>query len=203
MMLYSSPDCCASHRVRIVLAEKDLDVDIIDVDAHSGRPPEDLLHLNPYSSLPTLVDRELVLYDSRVIIEYLDERFPHPPLLPQDPADRARFRLALSQIENDWYSLLGQLDALRAKAQTEAYNKIRKQLTESLMNTTALFNSKTFFMSEVFSLLDCSLAPLLWRLPHYGVELLPQAQVIVDYSQRLFARPAFQKSLSTIEHDFK
>ncbi len=190
MMLFSSPSCCFSHRTRIVLAEKGINVDICDVD--SDHPPEDLLDLNPQHSLPTLVDRDLVLYDSRVIMEYLDERFPHPPLLPVDPVNRARFRLALSRIESDWYSLLPQLEG-------EGANEARQALQDSLTASAVVFEAKPFFLSEEFSLVDCSLAPLLWRLSHYGIELPPQAHAVEEYGERLFKRPSFSKSLSAVE----
>ncbi len=190
MMLFSSPSCCFSHRTRIVLAEKGINVDICDVD--SDHPPEDLLDLNPQHSLPTLVDRDLVLYDSRVIMEYLDERFPHPPLLPVDPVNRARFRLALSRIESDWYSLLPQLEG-------EGANEARQALQDSLAASTVVFEAKPFFLSEEFSLVDCSLAPLLWRLSYYEIELPPQAHAVEEYAERLFSRPSFRKSLSSVE----
>src|SRR5688500_19755778 len=105
MTLFSAPDDPWSHRTRIVIAEKAIDIEIVNVD--SAKYPEDLLDLNPYHTTPTLIDRDLVLYDSRVIMEYLDERFPHPPLMPVDPVTRAQFRLALFRIEHDWYSLAG------------------------------------------------------------------------------------------------
>jgi len=190
MMLFSSPSCCFSHRTRIVLAEKGINVDICDVDPDN--PPEDLLDLNPYNSLPTLVDRELVLYDSRVIMEYLDERFPHPPLLPVDPVNRARFRLALSRIESDWYALLTRLEQGDGE-------EVRQVLQDSLTASVVVFEAKPFFLSEEFSLVDCSLAPLLWRLRYYGIELPSQAHAVMDYGERLFSRPSFRKSLSSVE----
>ena len=179
----------------MVLAEKGVSADICSVDPDA--PPEDLLDLNPYNSVPTLVDRELVLYDSRVIIEYLDERFPHPPLLPVDPVNRARFRLALTRIETDWYGLLEKLDHTDNTERSNACKTLRDSLTAS----TALFKAKPFFLSEEFSLVDCSIAPLLWRLPYFGIELPPQAYAIVEYGQKLFDRTSFRESLSPYERE--
>ncbi|HXH04160.1 MAG TPA: glutathione S-transferase N-terminal domain-containing protein [Candidatus Competibacteraceae bacterium] len=193
MLLFSSPSCWQSHRARLVLAEKGISAEIFDVDPHE--PSEDLLELNPYNSVPTLVDRDLILYPAQVIMEYLDERFPHPPLLPPDPMNRGRFRLMLYRIENDWFSLLRQLDEGDA-VQAEA---ARRALRDSLAASVDLFAAKPFFLSDEFSLVDCSLAPLLWRLPHYGIELPPQAQLVLDYAERLFRRPAFRHSLSAVE----
>ncbi len=199
MTLFSSPSCWQSHRVRIVLAEKGVSVAICDVNLDN--PPEDLLDLNPYNSLPTLVDRELVLYDSRVIMEYLDERFPHPPLLPADPVNRARFRLGLSRIETDWYRLLQQLDEVESR--DEERECVRSALRNSLTASAAVFAVKPFFLSKDFSLMDCSLGPLLWRLPHYGIELPSHARTVVEYGERLFSRPSFRQSLSAAERKMR
>jgi RNA polymerase-associated protein len=194
-MLFSLPSCWLSHRVRFVLAEKGLSVTICDVDLND--PPEDLLNLNPYKSLPTLVDHDLVLYESQVIIEYLDERFPHPPLLPADPVNRARFRLALSRIETDWYSLLRQLES--PSGDETQRGQVRKALRDSLTASAAMFKVKPFFLSEDFSLIDCSLGPLLWRLSHYGIGLPSQALAVMEYAEKLFCRPSFRLSLSAVE----
>lgn len=197
MTCFSSPVDPHCHRTRIVLAEKDITVEICDVESDSL--PEDLIDLNPYATVPTLVDRDLVLYDSRVLIEYLDERFPHPPLMPVDPVSRAKSRLALFRIENDWYSLLDDLEFGSEKKQQAARNNFK----ESLMNTAELFAVMPFFLSEDFSLLDCSIAPLLWRLSHYGIELPDSAtaEPIKQYMERIFERPAFKQSLSEQEKD--
>jgi RNA polymerase-associated protein len=193
MELYSSSSYCTSHCIRIVLAEKELDAVIHDVNPDD--PPADLMELNPYQSVPTLVDRELVLYDYRVIMEYLDERFPHPPLLPPDPINRARFRMALTRINEDWYSLLPKLDS----DQNKEYQQTRQILQNNLVAAASVFRSKSFFLSEEFSLLDCSMGPLLWRLQHYSITLPPSAGSILDYAHRLFERASFQRSLSTVE----
>jgi len=137
MTLYSSPTCYQSHRTRLVLAEKNISIDVVDVEG--GNLPEDLLDLNPYHSVPTLVDRDLVLYDSRVIIEYLDERFPHPPLMPVDPVTRAQFRLALYRIEHDWYTLAAELEGAGDKKQAA---RARKQLEERIVGSADVFSAK-------------------------------------------------------------
>ncbi len=195
MTLYSKPECPLSHRVRIVLAEKNIGTDIIDVDMNN--PPEDLIDLHTYDSVPVLVDRDLVLYNSQIIMEYLDERFPHPPLMPVDPVSRARARIMLHRIDEDWYSILGDLESGdEAKAE-----QVRKSIRDGLIMMAPILAKKPFFMSDEFALVECSLAPILWRLPVYGVELPPQAKAVKDYAVRLFERDAFQASLSEIEKE--
>jgi RNA polymerase-associated protein len=198
MTVFSSPTCPESHRCRIVLAEKDITVDVIDIDP--ADLPEDLSDINPYNSVPTLVDRDLVLYDSRVIIEYLDERFPHPPLMPVDPVSRAQARLALYRVENDWYTLIDDIESGNA---TKA-NKAKKILRESLIASAEVFAAMPYFLSEQFGLVDATIAPVLWRLPHWGIQLPPkQGQPIMDYAERVFARQAFQDSLSEAEREMR
>ncbi|MEM9057290.1 MAG: glutathione binding-like protein, partial [Pseudomonadota bacterium] len=148
------------------------------------------------------VDRDLVLYDSRVIVEYLDERFPHPPLMPVDPVTRAQFRLALYRIEKDWYGESEVLDAASDKDRKQTA-KARKVLRESLLAAAEVFDAKEFFLSDEFSLVDASIAPILWRLPFYGVELPAQAEPIVKYAERLFERPSFRKSLTELEQEMR
>ncbi len=200
MTLFSRPTCPHSHRTRIVLAEKSINVEIVNVDGPNL--PEDLLDLNPYHTVPTLVDRDLVLYDSRVIVEYLDERFPHPPLMPVDPVTRAQFRLALYRIEKDWYGVSEVLDSTSDKDRKQG-SKARKVLRESLLAAAEVFDAKEFFLSDEFSLVDASIAPILWRLPHYGVELPAQAAPIIKYAERLFERPSFRKSLTELEQEMR
>jgi stringent starvation protein A len=198
MTLFSNPTCPHSHRVRIVLAEKGISLDVVDVETASL--PEDLLDLNPYNSVPTLVDRDLVLYDSRVIAEYLDERFPHPPLMPVDPVSRARFRLALYHIERDWYSLVDDLE----RGDKRTANRARKNLRESMLSSAELFGLKPFFMSDEFSLVDCSIAPILWRLPRWEVDLPPShGRNIIKYAETLFRRLSFRASLSELEQEMR
>lgn len=193
MIMYSDRNCPYSHRARLVLTEKNVAAEVAIIDDH--HLPEDLLALNPYNSLPTLVDRDLVLYHSRIIMEYLDERFPHPPLLPVDPVARAQSRLFLYRIERDWYSLLGDLDS----QDTGQADKARIILRDGLMAVAPIFEQKPFFMSDEFSLVDCTLAALLWRLPIYRVELPAQARPLLKYADRVFQRDAFQASLTDEE----
>ncbi|MBT3206528.1 MAG: stringent starvation protein A [Gammaproteobacteria bacterium] len=195
MTCFSSPVDPQCHRSRIVLAEKDITVEIYDVDMDDL--PEDLLDLNPYATVPTMVDRDLVLYDARVLIEYLDERFPHPPLMPVDPVSRAKSRLGLFRIESDWYSLLPDIEHGSETKKAQA----KKALTESLVNSIDVFAAMPYFLSDDFSLLDCSIAPILWRLPYYEIELPSDAKPITDYMKRVFSRPSFQNSLSEQERD--
>ena len=198
MTLFSKPTCIHSHRTRLVLAEKNINIDILNVEGPDL--PEDLMDLNPYHTVPTLVDRDLVLYDSRVIIEYLDERFPHPPLMPVDPVTRAQFRLALFRIEHDWYPLAEQFDN---DADRKQAGKSRKMLRESILASTDLFSAKQFFLSDEFSLVDCSIAPVLWRLPTYGIDLGSRAEPIEAYMRRVFERRSFQQSLTELEQEMR
>lgn len=198
MTLFSKPTCIHSHRTRLVLAEKNINIEIVNVDGPDL--PEDLMDLNPYHTVPTLVDRDLVLYDSRVIIEYLDERFPHPPLMPVDPVTRAQFRLALFRIETDWYQLAEQFDA---DGERKLPSKSRKMLRESILASVELFAAKQFFLSDEFSLVDCSIAPILWRMPVYGIDLGSQSAPIEAYMKRVFERRSFQASLTELEQEMR
>ena len=193
MIFYSDGNDHYSQRVRLVLAEKGVAVEIIDVDpAHI---PEDLTDLNPYNSLPTLIDRELVLYQSQVIMEYLDERFPHPPLLPVYPVARAQSRLFVHRIQRDWCTAVDTIMA--GKSKDTVIDRARKELRESLVTIAPIFDGKPFFMSEEFTLVDCCVGPILWRLPVLGIELPPkQGKPILDYMDRMFERDSFQASLS-------
>jgi len=198
MTLFSRPTDLHSHRARLVLAEKNINIEISSILGPDL--PEDLMDLNPYHTVPTLVDRDLTLYDSRVIIEYLDERFPHPPLMPVDPVTRAQFRLALFRIESDWYSLAEEAEA---SGDGRLSSKSRKMLRESILQSTDLFGARPYFLSEEFSLVDASIAPILWRLPVYGVELGSQAEPIETYMKRIFARRSFQQSLTELEQEMR
>ena len=193
ILLFSLPNCLESHRTRIVIKEKEISAEIHEVDLNNI--PEEVKILSPYDEYPSLVDRELVLQNSRVIIEYLDERFPHPPLLPVDPISRAKFRLALNEIENNWYSKYA-----------EAYNdevldeKFIMDIKNYFLEIAPLIKKK-FFMSDDFGLVDCSIAPLLWRLKSLDFDLAENNKVIDDYSERLFEREAFQDSLTETEKE--
>jgi stringent starvation protein A len=197
MNLYSSPICPWCHRTRIVLAEKDITCETVDVELN--KLPEDLAELNPYNSVPTLVDRDLVLYDSRIIIEYLDERFPHPPLMPVDPVSRAKTRIALMRVEHDWYPLMHDILTKSEKVVTKA----RKELRESLIATSEVFKAKPFFLSDDFSLVDATIAPILWRLPVLGIDVSKEAKPVLAYADRIFKRKTFVESLTEAEREMR
>jgi len=196
---HSDPADHYSHRVRIVLAEKGVSAEIIYVEA--GRQPPKLIEVNPYGSLPTLVDRDLALWESTVVMEYLDERYPHPPLLPVYPVARANSRLLMHRIQRDWCGLVDQI--LDPRTKEPARVVARKGLRESLTGVSPLFIDKPFFLSEEQSLVDCCLLPILWRLPVLGIELPRPAKPLLDYMERQFAREAFQASLSGVERDMR
>ncbi|MCG7874372.1 MAG: stringent starvation protein A [Candidatus Thiodiazotropha lotti] len=196
MTLYSDPTDPYCHRVRMVLAEKNITYEVEDIDPLNV--PEEVMELNPYGTLPTLVDRDLKLYESRIIMEYLDERFPHPPLLPVDPVSRSTSRLLMYRVESDWYR---QLDIILSGKKEAA--KARKELRESLISTAPVFGAKPFFMSDEFSLVDCAIAPLLWRLPEMGIEIPTSAKGLHEYSKRLFEKESFIKSLSEAEQEMR
>lgn len=189
-----------SHRVRIVLAEKGVTVDTVEVDPLNI--PAELSELNPYNSLPTLVDRELVLYETSVMMEYLDERFPHPPLLPVYPVARAESRQFVYRIEKDWCPLVNKILQATTKAGAMPYST---ELGDSLHAVAPIFADKPFFMSEEFTLVDCCLAPILWRLNQLGVSLLKtrQVQPLTEYMDRVFNRESFQASLTDSERDLR
>ena len=197
MTLYSDPNNAQSHRVRIVLGEKDLVFNVEDV-AH-GQNNEDLIALNPNNTTPTFVDRNLVLYESRVIMEYLDERFPHPPLMPVDPVIRAKTRMVLHYIEKDLYGLLDDLKSSGEKKSRAAKQKLK----ENLMLSLDFIQGKEFFLSDDFSIIDCSMAPILWRLPEFGIDLPKSAKPILKYADRLFKRNSFIENLSEQEEDIR
>ena len=200
MVFYSDGSDHYSQRVRLVLAEKGVAVEIINVDP--ANLPEDLASLNPYNSLPTLVDRDLVLYESQVIMEYLDERFPHPPLLPVYPVARAQSRLFIYRIQKD---LCGHVDLIMGgKAPESDVKESRKILQDSLVSLNPIFSEKPFFMSDEFTLVDCCMAPIFWRLPALGIELpAKQTKALLSYMERIFRRDAFQASLSEAELDMR
>ena len=197
MILYSDSTGAMGHSVRIVLAEKDINAEVnyIRDDTH----PQELADLNPYNTVPTLVDRDLVLYDARTIMEYLDERFPHPPLLPVDPVSRAANRQLRFRIAQDLYALVDDLDSDNDIAAAGA----RKSLHDNLTAIAPTFSQLPYFMSEDYTLADCCLAPLLWRLETYGIKLPAGAAVIHKYAESLFERDAFQASMSESERDMR
>lgn len=195
MTLFSDTLDIYSHQVRIVLAEKGVGVEISYTDP--SNLPEDLLDLNPYGTVPTLVDRELVLYKSHIIMEYLDERFPHPPLMPVYPVSRGQSRLMMHRIEQDWYSLAAKI--MRSEGDVDA---TRTELREALLSLAPLFAETPFFMSEEFSLVDCYLAPLLWRLPALGIQLTGAgSKEVLNYMTRIFDRASFKAALTDQERE--
>ena len=198
MRLYSGPTSAQSHRVRIVMAEKDIAIDIVDVGPDGM--PGDVADLNPYNDVPTLVERDLALYGTQVILEYLDERYPHPPLMPVDPVQRAAARLALYRLERDWYGLVPDLESGNQKAA----NTARKIMRERLIVAAEVFAAKPYFLSDEFSLVDCTVLPILWRLRYWDIELPPQqTKPIRDYALRLFSRPSFRQSLTQAEREMR
>ena len=200
MVFFSDGEDHYSQRVRMVLAEKGVAVEIINVE--KNQYPEDLVALNPYNSLPTLVDRDLVLYETMIMMEYLDERFPHPPLLPVYPVARAQSRLFAHRIQKDWCGLVDTIVAGRSKE--TVIEKARKELREGLITIAPIFTEKEFFMSDEFTLVDCCFAPILWRLPVLGISLPPKsAKPLTDYMNRMFRRQSFQASLSEAELDMR
>ena len=195
MSLFSDIDDVYSHQVRIVLAEKGVNVEILPVK--QDEPSADLLALNPYGTVPTLIDRELVLYEARIIMEYLDERFPHPPLLPVYPVARAETRKMMHRVEQDWYYLMNLI------LRDENAEQARANLTESLTSLDPVFSDKAYFLSDEFSLLDCALAPLLWRLPKLGITITAEHKGLTTYMQKVFKRDSFQTSLTDAERQIR
>jgi len=197
MTLYAGTTDPHSHRTRIVLYEKDVECQVVEVDIR--KKPREIGEINPYNTVPTMIDRDLVLYESHIINEYLDERLPHPPLMPVDPVSRAKARLMLMRFDRDWYSLLPDLVSADKKRAQNSRNVLRDGLTV----ISPVFKEQTFILGPEFSLVDCSLAPILWRLPLYGIELPRQAKPIMDYADRVFARKSFKLSLTDAERDMR
>lgn len=200
MAFFSDSSSHYSHRVRIVLAEKGVTVELIESDP--VHPPSELSEVNPYNSLPTLVDRDLVLYESKVMMEYLDERFPHPPLLPVYPVARAESRLIIHRIEKDWCGLL---DSILNSRSENVVKKSTKELRENILAIAPILAEKPYFMSEEFTLVDCCIAPILWRLPSLGIDIRSskQSKPLLDYMDTLFERESFQESLSELEREMR
>ena len=199
MTFYSDGTSHYSHRVRVVLAEKGVAVETIDVDPDDK--PEDLASLNPYNTLPTLVDRDLVLYEANIMMEYLDERFPHPPLFPVYPVARAQSRLWIYRIKRDWCRLV---DPIMAGDGTPAQlDKMRNELRDSLISIAPIFGEKPFFMSDEFTIVDCCVTPILWRLPIMGIELPKNktTKPLLEYRDRLFGRESVMASFSEQEKE--
>ena len=200
MTLFSDPRDHYSHRVRMVLCEKGVSVDIVDVDPDDR--PDELSQINPYNTLPTLLDRDLVLYQSNVIMEYLDERFPHPPLLPVYPVARAQSKLLMHRIEKDWSSAVDLL--MSGSGKDSLVDKTRNELRESIAGIAPIFDDRNFFMNEEFSLVDCCVAPILWRLPAIDISL-PEKQTksMQRYMNDMFSRETFIDSLTESELEMR
>ena len=195
ILLFTFPDCFDSHRTRLVIKEKEIAAELHEVDINNLS--EEIKIISPYNDFPTLVDRELILQNSRVIIEYLDERFPHPPLLPVNPVARAKFRIALHRIEDQWYPEFN--NSYKNGTLTDSFKeKIKNYFLEIVP-----FISDKFFMSDDFGLVDCSLAPLLWRMKHLNIEIPENKKIIEKYAERIFSRESFQNSLTETEKDME
>ena len=194
MTLYSGSTDPYSHRCRIVLFEKDMDFEIIDVDMHNK--PEEIASISPSGKMPVLVERDLVLTESNIINEYIDERFPHPQLMPPDPVMRARARLVLFNFEHDLFS---HVDTLEHSLVGKNGDKARQEIRDSLSQLTPILTKQKYLMNDEFSMLDVAIAPLLWRLEHYGIELPKMAAPVLKYRERLFSRPAFINALTPTE----
>jgi RNA polymerase-associated protein len=198
MTLYSGAVDLNSHRVRIVLAEKGVSYEVINIDSRGK--PDDLLELNPYGTVPTLVDRELALYEPNIITEYLDERFPHPPLMPVYPVARAKARLIIYRIEREWGPLIKKLETGKATETRAA----AKELTAYLSQIMPVFSSSAYFLGDEFTLVDCCLAPIIWRLPMWGITFTPaDTKILNKYADRLFQRDSFQASLTEAEQELR
>jgi len=193
MQLYSGTTDPFSHRCRFVLYEKGMDFQVIDVDVYNK--PEDLAVMNPYNRLPVLVERDLILYESNIINEYIDERFPHPQLMPADPVMRARARLMLFNLEAELFS---QIEAIESGKEKQV-EKARLQITESLIKLSPVFAHSKHMLGDDFTMLDVAIAPLLWRLDHYGIKLGKTAAPLMKYAERIFSRPAYIEALTPSE----
>jgi len=193
MTLYSGTTCPYSHRCRIVLFEKGMDFEVIDVDLTNQS--EDLAVINPYNAVPVLVERDLVLYEANIINEYIDERFPHPQLMPADPVMRARARLFLHNFEDQLFRHIPDIESGDVKRADTARAIVRDNLTQ----VAPIFNKQEFMLGDEFSMLDVAIAPLLWRLGHYGIELPKQAAPLLKYAERIFSRPAYIEAMTPSE----
>lgn len=193
MTLYSGTTDPYSHRCRFVLFEKGMDFQVIDVDVYNK--PEDLAVMNPYNTVPVLVERDLILYEANIINEYIDERFPHPQLMPPDPVMRARARLFLHRFENELFCHIPGLESSNAKIAEKARAAVRENLTQ----ISPVFIKQKFMLGDEFSMLDVAIAPLLWRLDHYGIQLDKEAAPLMKYAERLFSRPAYIEAMTPAE----
>ena len=197
MVLYSGTTCPFSQRCRLVLFEKGMDFEVRDVDLFNK--PEDISTMNPYGQVPILVERELILYESNIINEYIDERFPHPQLMPADPLMRARARLMLFNFEKELFVHVHVLESERGKSNDKNHDKARSEIRDRLTTLAPLFLKNKYMLGDEFSMLDVAVAPLLWRLDHYGIELSKTAAPLMKYAERIFSRPAYIEALTPSE----
>jgi len=197
MVLYSGTTCPFSQRCRLVLFEKGMDFEIRDVDLFNK--PEDISTMNPYGQVPILVERDLILYESNIINEYIDERFPHPQLMPADPLMRARARLMLFNFEKELFIHVHMLENEKAKGAEKSHEKARSEIRDRLTTLAPLFLKNKYMLGDEFSMLDVAIAPLLWRLDHYGIELSKTAAPLMKYAERIFSRPAYIEALTPSE----
>jgi RNA polymerase-associated protein len=198
MVLYSGTTCPFSQRCRFVLFEKGMDFEIRDVDLYNK--PEDISIMNPYGQVPILVERDLILYESNIINEYIDERFPHPQLMPADPVMRARARLFLFNFERELFIHVQQLERRdHTKDSSKLMERARQQIRDRLTQLTPIFMKNKFMLGEDFSMLDVAIAPLLWRLDHYAIEMPKTAAPLMKYAERIFSRPAYIEALTPSE----
>ncbi|AUL48852.1 glutathione S-transferase [Bordetella trematum] len=197
MVLYSGTTCPFSQRCRFVLFEKGMDFEIRDIDLYNK--PEDISVMNPYGQVPILVERDLILYESNIINEYIDERFPHPQLMPADPVMRARTRLFLFNFEKELFSHVSVLEDRSAKPDDKRLVQARQSIRDRLAQLAPLLLKNKFMLGEEFSMLDVAVAPLLWRLDHYGIELPKNAAPLQKYAERIFSRPAYIEALTPSE----
>lgn len=197
MVLYSGTTCPFSHRSRFVLFEKGMDFEIRDVDLYNK--PEDISVMNPYGQVPILVERDLILYESNIINEYMDERFPHPQLMPSDPINRARVRLFLLNFEKELFSHVSILEDRSLRDDDASLDKARNHIRDRLTQLAPVFLKNKFMLGDNFSMLDVAIAPLLWRLDHYGIELSKNTAPLLKYAERIFSRPAYIEALTPSE----
>ncbi|WP_338845477.1 glutathione S-transferase N-terminal domain-containing protein [Massilia sp. W12] len=197
MVLYSGTTCPFSQRCRLVLFEKGMDFEVRDVDLFNK--PEDISTMNPYGQVPILVERDLILYESNIINEYIDERFPHPQLMPADPLMRSRARLMLFNFEKELFTHVHLLENEKTKANDKSHERARNEIRDRLTTLAPLFQKNKYMLGEEFSMLDVAVAPLLWRLDHYGIELSKTAAPLMKYAERIFSRPAYIEALTPSE----
>ncbi|MDU0809833.1 MAG: glutathione S-transferase N-terminal domain-containing protein [Burkholderia sp.] len=197
MVLYSGTTCLFSQRCRLVLFEKGMDFEIRDIDLFNK--PQNIAAMNPYGQVPILVERDLIMYESNIINEYIDERFPHPQLMPSDPVRRARARLFLLNFERELFVHVNLLENEKDKTTNKNREKANVAIRNNLTQLAPIFLRNKYMLGDEFSMLDIAIAPLLWRLDYYGIELSKNASPIMKYAERIFSRPAYVEALTPSE----